>query len=266
MRDFFSRLRSYCIYDPLAYLYTAFFGTFSLLSSFFDRSGRIQHWFARVWARTIMATISTPVELVGAEKLIVDRPAVYVVNHLSALDIPALYGTMPFQFRILAKRELFRYPILGWHLKRSGQIPIERDNARASMKSLMNASNTLKNGMPLLVFPEGGRSEDGMVKPFLGGSFYVAIRAQAPIVPMALVGTFEALPMNTFHVRPRRVKLVVGDAIDSSPFSIREMDKLAAVAQQAVEDMYYSYSEIPRPQSPAASALNSAQLSEETGG
>lgn len=212
-----------------------------------------------------MATINTPVELIGGEKLIVGQAAVYVVNHLSSLDIPALYGTLPFQFRILAKKELFRYPILGWHLKRSGQIPIERDNARASMKSLMNASSTLRGGMPLLIFPEGGRSEDGLVKPFLGGSFYVAIRAQVPVIPVALVGTFEALPMNTFHVRPRKVKLVVGEAIDSTRFGPREMDKLAAVAQQAVEELYYSHSEIPRPQPRPDEALKHAQFSEEAG-
>ncbi len=261
MRNLFSRLRSYFFYDPLAYLYTAMMGAGSLTSSLFDRSGRIQHWFARMWAKAIIGTVNTPVEVIDSEKLNLNRPAVYVMNHISALDIPAIFAVLPFQFRIMAKKELFRYPVLGWHLKRSGQIAIDRDNARASMKSLIHASETLKSGMPLMVFPEGGRSEDGHIKPFLGGSFYVAIRAGAPVVPLALVGTFEALPMNSFHVRPRPIKLVVGEAIDASKYNPREMDKLAAEAQQAVEDMYYRYADVPRPTAAPAKAPTQAQFS-----
>jgi 1-acyl-sn-glycerol-3-phosphate acyltransferase len=195
----------------------------------------------------ILGTAGCPIEIVHPEKLNVGGPAVYVVNHLSAFDIPTLYAALPFQFRIMAKKELFRYPVLGWHLKRSGQIPIERENARSSLKSLMRASEALKNGMSLVVFPEGGRSPDGHLQPFLGGSFYVAIKAQTPIVPMALIGTFESLPMNSFHVRPRPFQLIVGDAISAAGYAPREMDKLAALAEAAVGELYYSRSQVTRP-------------------
>lgn len=263
MSDLFSRLRSYCFYVPLVYLYTAIMGAGSLISSLFDRDGRRQHWFARTWSRMILATASSPVEIVHPEKLNAGGPAVYVVNHLSALDIPTLYAALPFQFRIMAKKELFRYPVLGWHLKRSGQIPIERENARSSLKSLMRASEALKNGMSLVVFPEGGRSADGHLQPFLGGSFYVAIKAQAPVVPMALIGTYEALPMNSFHVRPHPFQLVVGDAIETTGHAPREMDKIASLAEEAVRDLYYSRSTLARPAAvPADEALRHTQLTE----
>ena len=263
MSDLLSRLRSYLLYVPLVYLYTAIMGTGSLLSSLFDRSGRIQHGFARAWSKMILATAGCPIEIVNPEKLNAGGAAVYVVNHLSAFDIPTLYAALPFQFRIMAKKELFRYPMLGWHLTRSGQIPIERENARASLKSLMRASEALKSGMSLVVFPEGGRSADGCLQPFLGGSFYVAIKAQAPVIPMALIGTFEALPMNSFHIRPRPFQLVVGDAIPSTGYAPREMDKLAALAETAVADLYYARAAVSRPATlPADDALRHTQLTE----
>jgi 1-acyl-sn-glycerol-3-phosphate acyltransferase len=263
MRALLSRIRSYFFYVPVVYLYTAVMGAGSLISSLFDREGRIQHGFARLWSKMILATGGCPVELVNPEKLAVGGAAVYVVNHLSALDIPTLYAALPFQFRIMAKKELFRYPVLGWHLKRSGQIPIERENARASLKSLMRASEALKSGMSLVVFPEGGRSPDGRLQPFLGGSFYVAIKAQVPVIPMALVGTYEALPMNSFHVRPRPFQLIVGDAIPSEGHTPRQMDKLAEVAEDAVAELYYSRSEITRPLvAPPDEALRHTQLTE----
>src|SRR6185312_4905567 len=99
----------------------------------------------------------------------ITRSHVYVVNHLSALDVPVLYKSLPFHFRILAKKDLFRYPFLGWHLKRSGQIPVVLDNPKASIRSLNLAVAAIKSNMPLLVFPEGGRSEDGQLQPFMGG-------------------------------------------------------------------------------------------------
>ncbi len=102
---------------------------------------------------------------------------------------PCFTPGSPVQFRIMAKKELFRYPFLGWHLKRSGQIPIDSGDARASLRSLTHASESLRHGTPLVVFPEGGRSATGHLQEFMGGASYVAIRAQAPIVPIAIVGT-----------------------------------------------------------------------------
>jgi len=136
----FSRIRSYCLFVPLIYLYTAIMGSLSLLSSFFDRDGRIQHWFAVHWAKMILATACVRVHVEGEQHIDPSQAAVYAANHLSALDIPVLYSCLPGQFRIMAKRELFSYPFMGWHLTRSGQIPIEQGDARASLRSLNRAS------------------------------------------------------------------------------------------------------------------------------
>jgi len=245
---FFSRLRSYCVFVPLIYLYTAVMGSLSLLSSVFDRDGRIQHWFACTWARMILKTAFVRVHIDGLEHIDPSQPAVYAANHLSALDIPVLYASLPTQFRILAKSELFRYPFMGWHLTRSGQIPIDHGNARTSLRGLNRASDSLRKGMPLVVFPEGGRSADGHMRDFMGGAFYMAIKAQAPVVPIVLVGTYELLPMNSFHLRPGQVEMIVGEPIPTTGMIPREMDKLATRVKEAMASIYYSRTKVGAPE------------------
>jgi 1-acyl-sn-glycerol-3-phosphate acyltransferase len=237
-----SRLRSYLFFAPLIYLYTGAMGTLSLLSSLSDREGRIQHWFAHTWARMILKTALVRVSVEGRDHINPAQTAIYAANHLSALDIPVLYACLPVQFRIMAKKELFRYPFLGWHLKRSGQIPIDAGDARASLRSLTHASESLRHGTPLVVFPEGGRSATGHVQEFMGGASYVAIRAQAPIVPIAIVRTDEVLPMNSFHLLPGRVEMIIGEPIPTTGLRVRDMDELTMQVRQAIAEMYYSRS------------------------
>jgi len=246
------RLASYLVRNPLIYLYTAVLGMLSLLSSFFDHSGRVQHGFARLWSWLILRISSAPLTVEGLERVDPSLPAIYTANHASALDIPALYVGLPFQFRILAKSELFRLPFLGWHLTRSGQIPIDRSDARHSLRSLGHAAQSVKAGMPLVVFPEGGRCTDGCLQPFLGGIFYAAIKAQVPIVPVALIGTFEALPMNSYVIRPTPFRLVIGEPIPTTGLHARDMEALSARVRQAMCEIYYAHSKFSAPESAAA--------------
>jgi 1-acyl-sn-glycerol-3-phosphate acyltransferase len=245
VRHLLSRLRSYFFWDPLIWLYTIVLGALSLLSSFFDRTGRIQHGFARLWSRMILGTLGAKPQVEGMEKIDLSKPQVYVVNHLSALDIPVLYAYLPFQFRILAKKELFRYPFMGWHLHRSGQIPVVLENPKASVRSLNRAVAALKEGMSLVVFPEGGRSSDGQLQPFMGGAFYAAIRAQVDVIPMALVGTYEMLKMNTWHIKPGPLYLLVGEPISTVGLTSRDLEKVTSKAHDVIAQLYYSRSASP---------------------
>ncbi|MFY9560754.1 MAG: lysophospholipid acyltransferase family protein [Terriglobales bacterium] len=233
-----SRLRSYFIFDPLIWAYTLVLGTISLACSLFDRSGRLQHNLARLWSWLIMKTIFSPVTVTGLEKADGARPRVYAVTHASALDIPILYVNLPFQFRIVFKSELLSYPFVGWHLQRSGQICINQQNPSASIGAIKSALKSLKSGMPLVIFPEGGRSPNGEILPFLPGAFFLAIKAQADIVPIALVGTFDLLPMNTYHIKSRPLQMRVGGPIVTAGLTLRDTEAVSAKVKAAIENLH----------------------------
>ena len=234
-----SRLRSYLVFDPLIWIYTVVLGIISIPFGLFDRNGRILHRFARFWSQLIMKTICSPVKVTGLEKIDTSKPHVYAVNHASALDIPMLYVYLPFQFRIVFKKELLSYPVIGWHLKRSGQICIDQQKPAASIGSIRAALKSLKAGMPLVIFPEGGRTPDGEIKPFLAGAFFLAIKARVDIVPVALVGTYELLRMNTYHIKCRPLEMRIGEPIPTAGLTLRDMDALSANVKSALEALYY---------------------------
>ncbi len=234
-----SRLRSYFVFDPLIWFYTLGLGLLALPGGLFDRKGRRLHWFSRTWSWLIMKTILSPVKVTGFDKVDTSRPHVYAANHASALDIPVLYVNLPFQFRIAFKKELLSYPVVGWQLKRSGQICIDQQNPAHSISSIRAALKGLKDGLPLVIFPEGGRSTDGYIKPFLPGAFFLAIKAQVDIVPVALVGTYELLPMDTYHIKCRPLEMRVGDPISTAGLTIRDLETLSTRVQKAVEGLYY---------------------------
>ena len=239
-----SRLRSYFILDPLIWVYTIVLGTISLLSSLFDRGGKIQHNLARAWSWLIMKTILSPVTVTGNTAAVAaggsgsGKPRVFAVTHASALDIPILYVHLPFQFRIIFKSELLAYPFIGWHLKRSGQVCINQQNPATAVGSIKSALRSLRGGMPLVVFPEGGRTKDGTIQPFLPGAFFLAIKVQAEIVPIALVDTFDLLPMNTYHIRCQPLEMRVGEAIPTAGLKMADLDGLTARVKAAIEELH----------------------------
>lgn len=230
-------------------LVTAVYGALAVAVSLFDRTGRRQHRMARSWGRALLRISGCPITVMGAEHLpqqpsrrrpgtLRPGPAVYACNHLSYLDTPALFASLRFQFRILAKASLFRIPFLGWYLRRSGQVPVDSSDTHASLRSLNAGVKTLKAGLPLVIFPEGGRSEDGKLHTFLQGMAYMAVRAQVPIVPMALVGTYDALPIHVYHITPRPFRLVIGEPIAAREYSLRQLDQLTERVFQAISALY----------------------------
>lgn len=229
------RLLSNLVQAPLFFSATAAFGTVSLLASLTEKDGRRQHAIARAWAQRALAIARSPIHVTGLDVVHNHPVAVYACNHLSYMDTPAIFAALPFQFRILARSDLWKLPFIGWHLNRSGQIPVSVDNPRASIASLTGGVRALKAGMPLFVFPEGGRSRDGKLSEFMSGPSYMAIRAGVPLIPMALVGTYELLPIHTRHFSPRPLELRIGAPIPTTGLTTRQSDTLTAQLRQTIE-------------------------------
>lgn len=231
------RWRTNVFQVPLFSLFTGICGSLSLLASLWDKSGRVQHRIAQIWARGCVKISGAHLTVRGAENLRKHPVAVYASNHTSYMDTPVVFSTLPFQFRILAKKELWTMPFIGWHLDRSGQIPIDTVNSHATVSSLGAAVRTLRTGMPLFVFPEGGRTPDGAIQPFLAGAAFLAIRAQVPLVPIALSGVYDLLPIHTRHFYPCEISLTVGEPIPTTGLTIRQTDELNTRLRQAIEDL-----------------------------
>jgi 1-acyl-sn-glycerol-3-phosphate acyltransferase len=233
----FDRWRTNLIQTPLFGLVTAIFGSMALLLSLVDRKGNAQHRIARVWARSCVWVSGSKLTVIGAEKLPKNPIAVYASNHTSYMDIPVVFSSLPFQFRILAKKELWSMPFIGWYLNRSGQIPIDTHSAHASHSSLSAGTRALRSGTPLVVFPEGSRTPDGNLQAFLPGAAFLAIRAQVPVVPMALSGVYELLPIHTHHYYPGELMLRIGEPIETAGMNLRQTEELTAQVRAAIEKL-----------------------------
>jgi len=221
-----SRLRSYLFSDPMIVLSTVVMGTLSMLASLFDGSGNTQHRIARLWARSLLAFSFIRVRVEGLEKLDPKGGYVFVSNHQSLMDIPAILSRLPYQFRFFAKKGLFKIPFLGTHLKRAGHLPVDRSNARNSLKSMSEGGRIIaQRGVSLLIFPEGGRAPKGL-REFKEGAAYIAIKSGAPVVPMAISGMRELLPMGSAHIRTGRVRLRIGAPIPTAGMKLSEREEL----------------------------------------
>jgi 1-acyl-sn-glycerol-3-phosphate acyltransferase len=211
--------------------------SFSLLVSLVDKSGRAQHRIAQVWARALVRLSGCSLTVRGVENLRKHPVAVYASNHTSYMDTPVIFASLPFQFRILAKKELWPIAFIGWYLDRSGQIPIDTANPRATLSSLGIGVRALRSGTPIFVFPEGGRTPTGELQPFLSGAAYLAIRAHVPLVPIALSGVYDLLPIHTHHFYPGELTLAVGEPIATKGMTPRQTGELTAQLRDAIESL-----------------------------
>jgi 1-acyl-sn-glycerol-3-phosphate acyltransferase len=228
---------------PLMAIVTAFFGCISLLCGLWDKSGRQQHFIARLWGASMLRCSLSPVQMIDQQKLPQSAVAVYASNHLSYMDTPVLFAKLPFQFRILAKQGLWKTPFVGWYLSRSGQVPIDSSSSRSAVAGLLRGVAALKAGTALVLFPEGKRSPDGRMQTAHSGCAFMAIRAGVPLVPLAIVGTYELLPIHVYALRPRPLKIVVGDPIPTDGLTTKDADALTARLYDEISKMYYRYSE-----------------------
>lgn len=212
---------------PAISLYTIVLGAVSLGSSLFDRSGHAGHRCARAWSRLILRTTGVRVRVSGLEHLDPGRSYVFAANHQSIYDIPAVFASIPYQLRIVAKASLGRIPFLGWHLRRTGHLLVDRRNPGADivskMKRLVNEAHSL------IVFPEGTRSVDGTVARFRKGPFLVAIDAGLPVVPITIDGSRHVMTKGRLTVRPGEVRLTVHPPIETAG---RTREDVFAFAEQ----------------------------------
>lgn len=197
---------------PTIAIYTMVLGTLSIGSSLFERRGWFAHACARVWSWLILATTGVRVHVVGLERIAPGDTYIFAANHQSIYDIPVIFASLPHQLRIIAKASLGRFPFLGWHLRRTGHMLVDR--RRPDRVGILEWAGALDSkGSSLIVFPEGTRSRDGHLGPFKAGTFLLALQAGLPIVPLSVVGSRHVMRKGQLTTCPGEVTLIVHEPI-----------------------------------------------------
>ena len=232
-----SWMRTLFFTGPLVLLLTIFWGTLDLIASFFDSTGDWQHSIAQRWSRALLFVGGVRVDLRGLEKVVRNGSYVFASNHLSFSDTPLMIAHIPCQFRFLAKHGLFKIPFIGFHLRRGGHIPVPREDTRAAIRAINEAGRIVRERkISVLLFPEGGRT-DGELRPFKEGAALIAIAAGVPIVPVAITGSRQIMPMGSLRMVPGRVYVSIGDPIPTEGLTPKDRGKLTQQVRDQIETM-----------------------------
>ncbi len=232
--------------------------TISLLLCPFDRSGAMQHWCARWWCRLVAWSIFARIRVRGQENILPDRTYVYMANHSSLVDTPALFAYLPYQFRIMAKKELFYIPFMGWHLWTAGNFQVDRSDPRKTALSIKKVVDGVRSGKSLAVFPEGTRSPDGKLREFKSGAFKIALRSGVPIVPVTIRGASALLPKGSLAPRPGKVEVIIGKPIETSAFTEQTLGALIDETRAAIESNLVEEAATETGQAPSENAVTTA--------
>jgi 1-acyl-sn-glycerol-3-phosphate acyltransferase len=205
----------------------------------FDRTGkyfRFSPWF---WSKCIFWVFGMKVSVKGKENIERGKPYVFVSNHASMFDIPTVVIALDGNVNIVFKKELTRVPVWGWALRYGHFIMIDRSNPREAMESIERAAKSIHNGSSVILFPEGTRTTDGKLQAFKRGAFSLAVKAEVPVVPVTINGTFNILPKGSFNVRPADISVIISEPVttagtDSKTGELKLMDEV----HKAIEKKY----------------------------
>jgi len=198
------------------------------------RPGGVYDWGASDWGRDVIAAAGTPVELEGRERIPPHQPVVYASNHSSMFDIWALAAALPGSVRFVAKQELVKVPLVGRAMLAAGHVATDRFNRARAFEAYERAAAVIRGGISAVVFPEGTRSRAGERLPFKNAPFGLAIAAGVPIVPVYVHNTFEILPKGGIRLRPRPIRILVGEAISTAGLSLDDRQGLAERTRAAL--------------------------------
>jgi 1-acyl-sn-glycerol-3-phosphate acyltransferase len=232
-------IRSIATYIAVA-LYVVLVGSpFVLLALIFGQRAllyRIGHLGVRLGM--FLSGITCTVD--GAENIQRERAAVYAVNHASNVEPPLLFDTLHELFprlRIVYKAELRKLPVLTQAFDLAGFVPLQRGNPEQSLPAIERAAAALREGNSFLIFPEGTRSRTGDLLPFKKGGFILALKGQAPVVPVAITGARLAMRKGSLVINPVHVRVTLGEPVETAGLTLDDRDTLVATVRQRVQGL-----------------------------
>ncbi|OIP35517.1 MAG: hypothetical protein AUK23_00425 [Deltaproteobacteria bacterium CG2_30_43_15] len=203
------------------------------LSFPFDKGGRVVKFYANIWGRLNLYASGVRLKITGLENIIKDKPQIFMANHQSIYDIFALI-TLHLHFVWIAKKELFRIPLLGWAMALAGCVSIDRFNPHSPLGGMDYIHAKIQKGASIIIFPEGTRSYDGTLQPFKKGGFTLAMRAKIPIVPITLIGTGKVMKRGTRKVHPGNIKIIIDKPIETLNLGLKDRENLIYRVQEII--------------------------------
>jgi 1-acyl-sn-glycerol-3-phosphate acyltransferase len=194
-------------------LYTLAAGAIGIPYALLTRDSRGLFWLARLGVRIGFLLARIRIVTHGMEKIPKAPHFIYMMNHNSNLDAPAVFMLLPGEVRVLGKKELFKLPVLATAMRLGGFVPVDRGDREAAIDSVRRAARIAADGASFLIAPEGTRSRTGSLLPFKKGGFHMAIESQVPIMPITVVGAFELMPPGSFSIRPGTIEIFIHDPI-----------------------------------------------------
>jgi len=219
-------------------LVTAFMAVMVILLSFIKAGGDTVHKVGRIWAKCTLAISDIKVTIKGLSNLEAGKSYIYMPNHMSNFDIPVLQAYLPVQFRWLAKAELYKIPIFGQAMKSAGYISIDRSDRKSAIESLNQAAMIIRNGVSVIIFPEGTRSRSHKIQPFKKGGFFLAVDSGVSIVPIIIHGTDQIMPTKKISIKPGNVTLEITKPIKSSNYTRKTKDDLIKKVRNIILESY----------------------------
>ncbi len=216
---------------------TLVFSILALLFCWIPPRGRVVFKLARLWSRGILLTSGARMKVTREAELDPSRGYVFMANHQSLFDIPALLASAPVESRFMAKRSLFQIPLFGWVLWAGGYVSIDRRSDGSARAGFDRALDALRSGASLVIFPEGTRSLDGRLLPFKRGGLLLALRCGLPVVPVGIRGTLSIRNRESFLIRPGVVELSYGRPIDLDGYGVRDLDRLSEELRARITEL-----------------------------
>lgn len=201
----------------------------AMLTGQTDTLYRVGRWGTRM----VLWLAGVKLEVTGLEKIPKDRAVVFMPNHQSYGDAPAVISILP-PILALGKKEFFRVPIIGWSMRLRGFIPVDRKNRERAIRAVDEATERLKAGESFVAFPEGTRSPDGRLGPFKKGVFVMAINAGAPIIPMSISGSYRIMRKDNWAIHPGVVRITLHDAVPTAGTTMHDRADIMARVRQAI--------------------------------
>jgi len=224
-------LRSVFFYIML-FLSTMILGIAVVIGSFASRT-----WpglIARTWGKVNLWAAGVKVAVSGAENIDSRQPYIFASNHQGWFDIFTALAAMPVRFSWLAKKELFKIPVMGLAMRKAGYIPIDRKDRRKAIMSMNMAAEMIRHGTSVFIFPEGTRSADGVIGDFKKGGFVLAVKSHQPIVPVSISGSYLILPKNSWTIHPGEIKLIISQPVWTAGSDNRSRDILMEQVREAI--------------------------------